>query len=48
MKNGRLAMMDSMGRAAALTGGYGSSYAQSAGQQAYQKQMDSLYSQFQN
>ena len=42
VKNGRLAMMDSMGRAAALTGGYGSSYAQSAGQQAYQKQMDSL------
>ena len=42
VKNGRLAMMDSMGRAAALTGGYGSSYAQSAGQQAYQKQMDGL------
>lgn len=42
VKNGRLAMMDSMGRATALTGGYGSSYAQSAGQQAYQKQMDTL------
>ena len=42
VKNGRLAMMDTMGQAAALTGGYGSSYAQSAGQQAYQKQMDTL------
>lgn len=42
VKNGRLAMMDTMGQAAAMTGGYGSSYAQSAGQQAYQKQMDSL------
>ena len=41
-KNGRLAMMDTMGQAAAMTGGYGSSYAQSAGQQAYQKQMDTL------
>lgn len=42
VKNGRLAMMDTMGQAAAMTGGYGSSYAQSAGQQAYQKQMDTL------
>lgn len=42
VKNGRLAMMDTMGQAAAMTGGYGSSYAQSAGQQAYQKQMDGL------
>ena len=33
---GRQAMMDTMGQAAALTGGYGNSYAQSAGQQAYQ------------
>lgn len=39
MKNGSLAMMDSMGQAAALTGGYGSSYAQSVGQQAYQKEL---------
>ena len=42
VKNGRLAMMDTMGQAAAMTGGYGSSYAQSAGQQAYQKKMDTL------
>ena len=42
VKNGRLAMRDTMGQAAAMTGGYGSSYAQSAGQQAYQKQMDTL------
>ena len=33
---GKLAMMDTMGQAAALTGGYGSSYAQGVGQQAYQ------------
>ena len=35
VQNGRLAMRDTMGSAAALTGGYGSSYAQSAGQQQY-------------
>ena len=33
---GRQAMMDTMGQAAQLTGGYGNSYAQMAGQQAYQ------------
>lgn len=33
---GNLAMQDTMGQAAAMTGGYGNSYAQSAGQQAYQ------------
>lgn len=32
---GREAMTDTMGQAAALTGGYGSSYAQTAGAQAY-------------
>ena len=32
---GRMAMRDTMGQAAALTGGYGSSYAQSVGQQQY-------------
>lgn len=32
---GRLAMTDTMGRAAGLTGGYGSSYSQNAGHQAY-------------
>lgn len=39
---GKLAMMDTMGQAAALTGGYGSSYAQSAGQQAYQGHLQQL------
>ena len=35
-------MEDTMGQAAALTGGYGSSYAQSVGQQAYAQQLDAL------
>lgn len=39
---GKLAMADTMGQAAALTGGYGSSYAQSAGQQAYNSYMKEL------
>lgn len=39
---GKMAMMDTMGQAAALTGGYGSSYAQSAGQQAYQGYLQQL------
>lgn len=39
---GRLAMQDAMGEAAALTGGYGSSYAQSVGQQTYQAYMRAL------
>lgn len=34
---GQQAMMDTMGQAANLTGGYGNSYAQGAGQQAYQQ-----------
>ena len=42
IQNGRLAMADTMGQAAALTGGYGNSYAQAAGQQAYSRQLDSL------
>jgi hypothetical protein len=33
---GKRAMQDTMGQATALTGGYGSSYTQSVGQQAYQ------------
>ncbi len=40
--NGRRAMEDTMGQAAALTGGYGSSYAQSVGQQAYNQNMTGL------
>ena len=35
VSEGSRAMRDTMGQAAALTGGYGSSYAQSAGQQQY-------------
>ena len=35
IEQGAQAMRDTMGRAAALTGGYGSSYAQSVGQQQY-------------
>lgn len=39
---GSLAMMDTMGQAAAMTGGYGNSYAQSVGQQAYQSYLQQL------
>ena len=39
---GRMAMMDTMGQAAAMTGGYGNSYAQSVGQQAYQGHLQQL------
>ena len=39
---GNMAMMDTMGQAAAMTGGYGNSYAQSVGQQAYQGYMQQL------
>ena len=35
LAQGRQAMMDTMGQAAAMTGGYGNSYAQTAGQQQY-------------
>ncbi|MCR5577220.1 MAG: hypothetical protein K6F56_09450 [Oscillospiraceae bacterium] len=35
VREGSLAMRDTVGRSAALTGGYGSSYAQSVGQQQY-------------
>lgn len=35
MRDGKLAMEDTMGQAAQLTGGYGNSYAQTAGQQVY-------------
>ena len=40
---GRQAAADVMGQAAALTGGYGNSYAQSAGNQAYQQYLTNLY-----
>lgn len=39
---GKMAMMDTMGQAAALTGGYGNSYAQGVGQQAYQGYLQGL------
>lgn len=39
VNQGKMAMMDTMGQAAALTGGYGNSYAQTAGQQAYQQHL---------
>lgn len=41
-RQGQLAMMDTMGQAAALTGGYGSSYSHAAGQQAYQGYLQQL------
>ena len=39
---GQQAMMDTMGQAQAMTGGYGNSYAQSTGQQAYQGYLQQL------
>ena len=39
---GKLASMDVMGQAAAMNGGYGSSYAQSVGQQTYQGYLQQL------
>ena len=42
IREGRLAMMDTMGQAAALTGGYGNSYSQTAGQQTYQGYLQGL------
>lgn len=40
--NGRMAMKDSMGQAAALTGGYGSSYGAAVGQQQYDEYLRRL------
>lgn len=42
INQGQMAMMDTMGQAAAMTGGYGNSYAQSVGQQAYQQHLKGL------
>ena len=39
---GQLAMRDTMGQAAALTGGYGNTYAQAAGQQQYDAYLQKL------
>ena len=42
IQQGKLAMQDTMGQAAAMTGGYGNSYAQSVGNQAYQASLENL------
>ena len=42
MAQGKQAMQDTMGQAAALTGGYGSSYAQQVGQQQYDNYLSRL------
>ena len=42
IQHGQMAMMDTMGQAAAMTGGYGNSYAQTVGQQAYNQQLGQL------
>ena len=39
---GKMAMRDTMGQAAALTGGYGSSYGQAVGQQTYDRYLQEL------
>ena len=41
-RQGRAAMADTLGQPAHLTGGYGSSYAQSAAQQSYQRYLQQL------
>ena len=41
-REGRLAMKNSMGQAAALTGGYGSSYSQAVGQEQYGAYLEKL------
>lgn len=41
-QQGKAAMQDTMGQAAALTGGYGSSYSQSVGQQQYDAYLQKL------
>lgn len=42
MQQGRQAMADTMGQAAGLTGGYGSTYSQAAGQQQYDAYLQKL------
>lgn len=42
IQQGKMAMQDTMGQAAAMTGGYGNSYAASVGNQAYQASLQSL------
>ena len=42
IRDGQMAMRDTMGQAAGLTGGYGSSYAQAVGQQQYDQYLQKL------
>lgn len=42
VNQGNMAMMDAMGQAAALTGGYGSTYSQAVGQQQYNAYLNQL------
>ena len=42
VQQGQQAMMDTVGQVSAMTGGYGNSYAQTAGQQAYQGYLQAL------
>lgn len=42
INQGRLAMADTIGQASAMTGGYGNSYAVTAGNQAYQSSLQNL------
>ena len=41
-RQGRMSMMDTVGQSSALTGGYGNSWAQTAGQQAYNQSLQNL------
>lgn len=42
VQQGKMAMQDTMGQAAAMTGGYGNSYASTVGNQAYQASLEQL------
>jgi hypothetical protein len=42
LQQGKMGMMDTMGQAAAMTGGYGNSYAATAGQQMYDQHLTAL------
>ncbi len=42
IQQGKMAMQDTMGQAAAMTGGYGNSYAATVGNQAYQASLENL------
>lgn len=42
VQQGKMAMQDTMGQAAAMTGGYGNSYAATVGNQAYQASLENL------